>query len=818
MAREAGVSVAGRMWARREVRRRPVALVSLGLLAGLAAAVALASIAGARRTDDAFERLRRATDAADAVVFASQVDVIDPDWAPVAALPYVAAAGSFGLGPISVVDAPPGVDPVESGVFDVAFGDWQTEVDRPVLSEGRLPDPSDPHEVLAVKGSNPAVGVGSRFTLQRPSDEQLAAGDFWAPPEGPTIDVEVVGIGRSAFEMAVIPDDTPPGEVREGAELMATPAFHEQFAAPAMFINNLLVRFEPGQADIERLEADVRRILDKPEMPILDAVAVSKRVTNGTALETRGLLLFGLAVALAGVVLVGQALTRSVRAGADDLTPLRALGFAQRDAAIALALPHLVPIATAAIVAVAVGIGLSVLFPIGLGRQIDPDVGLHADWPVLLLGAGLLVAVLAIAIWSTAWREAGRHHRPAAVRDSRLVRALRNAGASVVTTTGAQMALEPGRGQRALPTRPALAGAVLGVLGVVGAFTLSAGIDDAISNPSRIGANWDIEVQAASPEALDVMPEVLDATDQGGDVVASAMTNRALLVIDGLTLPTYSLAPRKGDMGFTTLEGRQPVRPGEIALGPDSARGYGVGVGDQVTVRPQGDDREIPLTVVGIALLPTTPHSSFDQGAFVTDEELHALVGDAPPTGDGLTPPIVPTYLASVREGASAGAVSDAITEAGEGALEAGPATRPIDLVNLSNVRALPVLFAVFTIVLAIGTLAHVSASVVRRRGHDLAVMRVLGLTPRQTRFALSWQATTVALIGLVIGLPIGLLVGRASWRWVAESTPMLYVAPLGLLAVLLVVPVSLLMANLLALWPGRQAARLRPAEVLRTE
>jgi ABC-type lipoprotein release transport system permease subunit len=35
---------------------------------------------------------------------------------------------------------------------------------------------------------------------------------------------------------------------------------------------------------------------------------------------------------------------------------------------------------------------------------------------------------------------------------------------------------------------------------------------------------------------------------------------------------------------------------------------------------------------------------------------------------------------------------------------------------------------------------------------------------------------------------------------------------------VLLVVPVTLLLANLIAAWPGWQAARLRPAPVLRTE
>ena len=38
------------------------------------------------------------------------------------------------------------------------------------------------------------------------------------------------------------------------------------------------------------------------------------------------------------------------------------------------------------------------------------------------------------------------------------------------------------------------------------------------------------------------------------------------------------------------------------------------------------------------------------------------------------------------------------------------------------------------------------------------------------------------------------------------------------LAAVLLAVPVTLALANLIAAWPGWTAARLRPAAVLRTE
>ena len=832
MGRDPGVGTAGRMWAHREVRRRPLALVSLGLLAGLAAAVALAAIAGARRTDAAFARFRDETDAADAIVFASQVDVIDPDWALVADLPYVQAAGAFGLPAVSIVEAPDGVDVSSSGVFDVAFGDWRTEVDRPLLVAGRQPDPSDPHEVLTTPDAlEKGVEVGDRLVLQRPSDAQIAAGDMWSPPEGERIDVRVVGVGSSQFETSIIPDDGS-----SGIGIIATPAFHRRYGRDVTFVNNLLVRFRPGEADVARLERDVRRILDTPEMPILDAVAMSKRVTNGTDLETRGLLLFGLAVALAGVVLVGQALTRSVRAGADDLTALRALGFARADQARTLALPHLVPVGVAFGAAVVGGIALSPLLPIGLGREVDPDVGVHADWPVLLVGAAGVAALLLVTIAISAWREAGRHGERAAGRDSRLVRLLTRAGAPVVSVLGAQMAIEPGRGRRALPTRPALAGAAVGVLGIIGAFTLSAGIDDAVANPARIGSTWDVEITFNDPSGLPVMDQAFDVVDRRDDVVGSARVDRALVVFDQLTQPTYALTHRKGLLDFTILDGRAPGADGEVALAPATARAYGVEVGDTVDVTLAGGEHRgetRPLRVVGIVLLPTTPHSSYDQGAMLTSQQLHELFDVEPLTSASAAsidsgapveevfdevPPVVPYLYAALDDDADARAVAAEIDAEVQPGLGAAPTTIPNDLVNLRNVRILPVLFGAFTILLAIGTLAHVSASVVRRRATDLAVLRTIGLTPRQTRMTLSWQATTVAVVGLVIGLPLGILLGRASWRWVAQSTPMLYVAPLGLLAVLLVVPVALVVANLLSLWPGRQAARLKPAEVLRTE
>jgi ABC-type lipoprotein release transport system permease subunit len=85
-------------------------------------------------------------------------------------------------------------------------------------------------------------------------------------------------------------------------------------------------------------------------------------------------------------------------------------------------------------------------------------------------------------------------------------------------------------------------------------------------------------------------------------------------------------------------------------------------------------------------------------------------------------------------------------------------------------------------------------------------------------RATVACQATTLAVVGLIFGIPLGLALARTLWRVVAERTPVQYVPPLALIAVLLVVPLSLLAANILAAYPGQRAVRQRISTVLRAE
>jgi ABC-type lipoprotein release transport system permease subunit len=142
----------------------------------------------------------------------------------------------------------------------------------------------------------------------------------------------------------------------------------------------------------------------------------------------------------------------------------------------------------------------------------------------------------------------------------------------------------------------------------------------------------------------------------------------------------------------------------------------------------------------------------------------------------------------------------------------------PSSLQEVEQVRTLPLFLAGFLALLAVGAVGHALATAVRRRRHDVAVLRAVGMTRMQSRGVVVTQATVLALVGLAAGVPLGVALGRTVWRYVADTTPLFYIAPVALLALVLIAPAALLAANLLAVWPGRLLARLRIGHTLRAE
>jgi ABC-type lipoprotein release transport system permease subunit len=493
------------------------------------------------------------------------------------------------------------------------------------------------------------------------------------------------------------------------------------------------------------------------------------------------------------------------------------MGFTRASIGIAAVLAHAGVALLAALVAGATAFVASQWFPVGLARRIDPDVGLHFDTLVVVPGMVALAVLVVlgtalVGFRSTVVRSTAPRRRPGIAAWVRRV-------APVTVGLGTTMALERERRRGGAPVAPALLAAVVGVLGVVGTMQIDHGLDDALDHPERAGVTWDAGVAAIDSDYTEtgVSRELTDLVSRAPDVRDIGVVDRALVDVDGTGVPTFAVHPPEGvpstSISLAILDGRAPAAPGEAAIGPHTAEQLGVGMGDEVTVG-DGDQR---ARIVGEALFPSDVHSEFDEGLWVTQPDLLAAV---PPTGPGFVGNGIARMVAvDFRAGADAEPATFALAEVvGDRAFEVLPAEVPPELSNLRNVRTLPVVLAVVLAVLAVTALGHVLLTSARRRRRDFAVLRALGLTRRGGRVVLNAQGTAVGVVGLIVGVPLGIAAGRRGWEWVASSVPLRAVPPFTAVAVLLLVPVALVVANAVAVWPGRRVARLHPAEVLRSE
>ncbi len=94
----------------------------------------------------------------------------------------------------------------------------------------------------------------------------------------------------------------------------------------------------------------------------------------------------------------------------------------------------------------------------------------------------------------------------------------------------------------------------------------------------------------------------------------------------------------------------------------------------------------------------------------------------------------------------------------------------PGDVDNLDDVRAVPSALAGFLVLLALAAVGHAVATSVRRRRHEVGVVRSLGFTRGDVQAMITVQTAIMTVVGVVFGLPLGIVLGRVSWSLVADG------------------------------------------------
>jgi FtsX-like permease family len=803
-------------WLRLDSRRRWRSLLVLALLVALATATVLAAAAGARRGQTAFGRLWDSTLPATVAVLPNQPGF---DWAKVRALPEVEILSEFPVtGQPFVLTCCPG-----TSIGFAPIGDEMARtIERPDLLSGHLFDPGRADELIVTPefAAYYHKGTGDRVTMRLASPKQVNEG--WdgstGPPLGPVIQARIVGVGRSVFGSSTVDGAHTTGGV------LPSPALYAKYQANVIGTNgqvyiNALIRLKGGEAAIPAFRADLARVTGRPDIDVWnDREFFGGEIERITRYEAACLLAFALAALVAALFLVGQSVARYTSATVADLQVLQAVGMTPRQAVASAAGPPLLAALAGSTLGVVAAIVASRWMPIGLASYNEPHPGISADW--LVLGPGWLLAPVLVAAGSAtaAALALTARRRQATPRRSAVAGIAAAAGLGVPVVVGARFALEPGRGRAAVPVRPALLGAVAGVLGVLAAFTFSAGVSDASANLARFGQTWQLGTflglsgQDFGPAASQVLRAVAadpDVTGVDDARIAGAQSGQ-------VSVESYTYDAVGGKQVPVVLTGgRMPTAPDEIVLAPTTASDMHAAIGS--VVRLSGAAGPRPLTVTGIGFVPSGPHNQYDQGAWLTPAGYDRLF-----RGSHFAFKFH-LALVSLRPGADVRAVAGRLdktaqaTKGGQGFSFVPP--DPLAQVQIvKDVAALPLALSVFLAVLAVGAVGHALSIAVRRRGHELAVLRALGLTRWQSRLVIGTQATLLALIGLAFGIPLGIALGRILWHAAANMTPLAYNPPWALLPLLLIVPLALVAANMLAAWPARRAARLRAGQILRTE
>ncbi len=812
--------IAARALARSLSRRHRTATVLMVLLLGLSSGVVGAAVAGARRAEGSLARYDASARAFDLAVFScppgvdptafeSQVHFAEACFGRDQTRDAVETLrGIAGVDEVSIDSFAVGgvLDPEATSGWGYVAGLAITDSTRgsshgdPRLIAGRFPDPHAADEVLIseVTAAQGRLALGDRFRLASWSTDELDLGVSGAlEPTTDAVELEVVGVGRFRDDLA------PPGaddvsDLFVDGDLLVSGAAAETVAGFATYGQGAAVRLDRGQAGIEEFQRRLGEVWDDraffaqstaPDAGAADSVAtviaVEKSATLGVA-----------AVAVIAVVAFGMlTLLRQQRAELGDHGALQAMGMTSGDLRAASGFRSARIVGPAVAVGLGTMVALSPATPFGVARRAEPDVGVFVDAWVAL---GLVVGV-SVLVFGAALAPARRESR-ALARPQRSPRATRSMAASLgpVIRSGIEMA-------RGSWPRVAAGVAALAAAAMVAAIVTVASLERVVDQPIRYGAWWDLSAgDYSDPDALaDGAAAVVADPDVAS--VAGLFDQADSITLDGQAVTLKGYVPFKGDPGPVLAEGRAPIRDDEVALGAVTIRRLGLDIGDTAAMVAPDSGTAVDLTVTGIFVNanPIVLNESAGLGAFLTT----SLVEE-------VTPGVAQELLIDFRPGVDVDAAIARLARTYRGRMV--PVQPGDDIRNLDRLSVAPWALAGLIATLAGATLVHALVTTVRRRRHDLAVLAVLGLVRGQVRQVMAWATAVTMARAVVIGVPLGLVVGPKLWEILQDrvSVPSGAVRPVGMIVVVAVV--SMVAGHTITTVATRSQLRLRLGTLLR--
>ena len=602
---------------RATLRRRWSGYLGVVLLVGLIGGIAMASVAGARRTQSSYPTFLRSVNPSDLGIAIFNGTGGGPPTLTdqIARLPGVKRVRAV-VGPDVVVLEPDGA-PEVAGLGDftpIGSTDGEfSEQDRLAAIAGTVADQARANQVMmtpsAAQFYKVRVGQVIALGLYTPAEEALPG--FGTSKVRPRLRVEARLVGIVELSNEVVQDDID----RAYGFVFVTAAFvREASAVTAISPSAYEMVLDKGASSVPAVEQELIGLVPRGYTYEFHVTApVVTEVQLAVKPESVALGAFGAIAALVCLVLAGQAISRQVSSEEDERRVLWSFG-ASRAVTLADALIGiLAAVAIGSLLALVVAVALSPLAPIGPVRAVYPDRGIAFDWTVL--GAGLVALVVGLGalalVVSLRAAPSQRADRPARIRSSSVVKAAEATGMSVASVEGLRLALEPGRRRGGVPARSTLVGTVLAVTLVVATLTFSSGLTTLVTHPALYGWDWSYTLNASNS----VPPQALTLLNRDRDVAAWSGVDYFDVELDDVTVPVILANP---DLAVSPpiLSGHGLEANNQIVIGAATLSLLHKRVGDTVSVSfAKAKDAPFyipptPLKIVGTATFPAVGFSS----------------------------------------------------------------------------------------------------------------------------------------------------------------------------------------------------------------
>ncbi|MDQ6909289.1 MAG: FtsX-like permease family protein [Actinomycetota bacterium] len=142
----------------------------------------------------------------------------------------------------------------------------------------------------------------------------------------------------------------------------------------------------------------------------------------------------------------------------------------------------------------------------------------------------------------------------------------------------------------------------------------------------------------------------------------------------------------------------------------------------------------------------------------------------------------------------------------------------PAEIINYTSMGSTPAMLAGLLVLATLVSLGLALASGVGKRRRELSILKSLGFTRRQVSGTVLWQASMTIAVGLLIGAPLGIVLGRWLWTLFADQMAVLAAPAVPLLAlggVSVGLPVMGAVVSAVPAWRG---GRTPAAAILRSE